>query len=373
MNSVEISSHSKPNFKNLDGIRFIAFLGVFFSHTFYSTNTANTQSTLYQAANFLASPWGDIGLSVFFVMSGFLITYLLMSERQVTGRVHVLSFYARRILRIWPLYFVMVAFNFFVYASITGHHELVNRQLPFYFFYANMDVIYHGFSNGIIDPLWAISVEEQFYLLLPLVMLLVPNKKLGFIFISTVIASQIFRIVHYSEAPVIFFHSISAAFEIALGGLAAWLMFFDTKAKTFVASISSSAIAVIYGLFTMLILFQNYLYPPSQLVVLVLIAQLYALFIILEQSYSTNSFIKIGRVKWVSFLGKYSYGFFCYHILCIRLVEAIVLKVGATDVVTKALLVPISGLVLTILVGIVSYHAFEIHFLKLKKKFSYLN
>ena len=89
----------KPIFKNLDGIRFVAFLFVFFSHTFYARDQSVKLSILYKSASFLAGGWGDLGLSVFFVMSGFLITYLLIQENQTFGRVHVLSFYARRILR----------------------------------------------------------------------------------------------------------------------------------------------------------------------------------------------------------------------------------------------------------------------------------
>lgn len=372
MSSTSQLTH-KPIFKNLDGIRFVAFLGVFFSHTFYATDPGIRQDTLYQTVTFLIGQWGDLGLSVFFVMSGFLITYLLLSERLATGQVHVLSFYARRILRIWPVYFVIVAFNFFVYASITNNHELTKHQLPYYFFYVNMDAIANGFSNGIIDHLWAISVEEQFYLVLPLLMLLVPDKKLSYVFIAVIIASQAFRITHYTEPAVIFFHSVSAAFEIALGGLAAWLMFFNPKAKEFVAKISLTTVVLIYSLFTMVILFQGYLFSPAQLILFVLVAQLFAVFIILEQNYAAHSFLKIGQVKWASNLGRYSYGFFCYHILCIRIVETVALKIGATNALTKVLLIPLSSLSLTILVGIASYHVFEIHFLNLKKKFSYLN
>ncbi|HTH56979.1 MAG TPA: acyltransferase [Cyclobacteriaceae bacterium] len=367
------TDHHKPIFRNLDGIRFIAFLCVFFSHTFYSQDPATGKSTLYQSVNFLLGQWGDFGLSVFFVMSGFLITYLLMCERQATGRVHVFSFYARRILRIWPLYFAIVLFNFFLYAPLAKHQELTQHQMPYYFFWANMDTVAHGFSGGVIDHLWAISVEEQFYFVLPLIMLVAPDRRLNYVFIAVIAIASIFRIAHYLEPHMIFYHSISASFDIAIGGLAAWLMFFKSKAKEFVAQLSSTTIAVTYTAFGFLILFQRNIFDSSQLIVFVLIAQLFALFIIVEQNYATHSLMKLGETKWVSDLGKYSYGFFCYHIVCIRVIEGIIANLNMTGPITTTLLIPFAGLALTIGVGVVSYRLFETPFLNLKKRFSYLN
>jgi peptidoglycan/LPS O-acetylase OafA/YrhL len=359
----------KPLFRNLDGIRFIAFMCVFFSHTFYSRDPAITQSVLYQSMRFLTGQWGDFGLSVFFVMSGFLITYLLMYERRGTGTVHVFSFYARRVLRIWPLYFAIVLFNFFVYLPLAKHPVFIQEQVPYYFFYANMN----NASTGVIDHLWAISVEEQFYLVLPLVMSVIPDRKLIYAFIIAMVGALIFRMVHSLEPQLIFRHSISASFDIALGGLAASLMFFNEKAKEKIAGLSRTSIAMIYAFFVATILFQNQIFKSSQLIVFVLIAQLFALFIIVEQNYATHSLVKIGKMKWVSNLGKYSYGFFCFHIVCIRLVEAIATKLKLTGVTATTLLIPLAGFALTIGVGIASYQLFEIHFLNLKKRFSYLN
>jgi peptidoglycan/LPS O-acetylase OafA/YrhL len=203
-------------------------------------------------------------------------------------------------------------------------------------------------------------------------MLIIPDKKLVYAFIVVVIISQCFRLIHYLEPPVILFHSLSAGFEIAIGGLASWLMFFNAKAKSFFAKISSTTIVLIYILFSLIIFFQNYLFTSSQLILFVLITQLFGVFIILEQNYAEYSFIKIGNIKWISNLGKYSYGFFCYHILIIRLVETIAVKLRLKGVVMEGLIIPFTSLVLTILIGIYSYNLFEVYFLNLKKKFTYL-
>lgn len=368
----QIQDHGKPIFRNLDGIRFIAFLCIFFSHTFYTADHSVSASQLYRYVTFFGSHWGDFGLSVFFVMSGFLITYLLMHERQTYGNVHVLSFYARRILRIWPLYFTIVLFNFFVYTRITHNQEFAAHQMPYYFFYANMDVITHGFNNGVIGHLWAISVEEQFYLTLPLIMLFVPDRRLHYAFIAVIAASQIFRMVHFLEPPMIFFHSLSASFEIALGGLAARLMYFNAQAKDFIANLSSRAIIIAYCFFIAVILFQDYIFSTSQLIIAVLLSQLFGAFIILEQNYATHSFIKVGNLRWVTTLGKYSFGLFCYHIVSIRFAETMAFKLNIKDVFGDVIFIPALSLAMTIMAGVASYHLFEIHFLNLKKKFAYL-
>jgi peptidoglycan/LPS O-acetylase OafA/YrhL len=367
-----IDHPSKPIFKNLDGIRFVAFLCVFFSHTFYTNDQSLKSSRLFKSALFLAGQWGDLGLSIFFVMSGFLISYLLIHERQTYGKVHVLSFYTRRILRIWPLYFSIVLFNFFVYTLLTHNHDFARNQIPYYFFFANLDVIQHGFNNGIIGHLWAISVEEQFYLTLPLVMVIVPNKYLHFAFIAIIIASQVFRMLHYLESSVLFYHSLSASYEIALGGLAAWLMYFRPKAKNFISELSSGTIIFAYVVFMGMILFQNLLFNPSQLILSIFFYQLFAAFVILEQSYATHSFFKVGRSKWATLFGKYSFGLFCYHILCIRIMEAVVSKLHWNGSFSEVVVIPLLSLTLTLATGIISYHVFEVHFLNLKKKFTYL-
>src|SRR5260221_11842452 len=235
-----------------------------------------------------------------------------------------------------------------------------------------MDVIEHGFNKGVIGHLWAISVEEQFYLSLPLVMLVVPVRHLHYAFIVIIIGSQVFRMMHYLEPSVLFYHSLSASFEIALGGLSTWLMFFNSKAKDFIASLSSSTIIASYLIFISLILFQDYVFSSFQLITLIFLYQFFAAFIILEQSYATNSFFKVGDLKWVTTMGKYSYGLFCYHLICIRFMETISYKLNLKDIVTEVIVIPLLSLVLTLVTGIVSYHVFEIHFLTLKKKFTYL-
>ena len=105
MDSIPFFSKSdsvvKIYFKNLDGIRFIAALLVLFHHAYY---LKRNYSPGYAFINSCSENLGRIGVNLFFVLSGFLISYLLLVEKDSTGTVSYKNFYIRRILRIWPLY-----------------------------------------------------------------------------------------------------------------------------------------------------------------------------------------------------------------------------------------------------------------------------
>ena len=150
----------------LDALRFFAFLCVFAFHRMD-----------YVPTNAVRDPWafrigtvGAFGVPVFFLLSAFLITELLLRERERTGRVHVKAFYVRRILRIWPLYFAAFYGLVLLERVMPGVGARDPRSwLAFTLFSGNWWITFHGWIAGSADPLWSISVEEQFYLLIPLI------------------------------------------------------------------------------------------------------------------------------------------------------------------------------------------------------------
>ena len=113
--SIGITSKPKIFFPNLDGLRFFSFLIVFFAHSFSADYDYIKESTWYQVIKIRMFTDGDIGVSFFFVLSGFLINYLLLKEREFTGKTDVKAFYIRRILRIFPLYYFCVFFGFVIF------------------------------------------------------------------------------------------------------------------------------------------------------------------------------------------------------------------------------------------------------------------
>jgi peptidoglycan/LPS O-acetylase OafA/YrhL len=124
----ELSNSDRIFFPNLDGLRFIAFMAVFIQHS---------NSIWIAKTNFYSHIWLRVvkmfffaatdGVSFFFVLSGFLITYLIINEKGKTGKINSLYFYIRRSLRIWPLYYLLVLLEFTVLPTISRFSALGNN------------------------------------------------------------------------------------------------------------------------------------------------------------------------------------------------------------------------------------------------------
>ncbi|WP_395407295.1 acyltransferase family protein [Pseudoduganella sp. UC29_106] len=148
----------------LDVLRFIAFMFVFVTHR-------NDLAPIDRAAH----PWldaisqiGVFGVPVFFFLSAFLITELLERERRMTGGINVRAFYARRILRIWPLYFLVFFGLVFLGIFLPGAGaNSLTKWLFFMLFAGNWYITFNGWIEYPVNPMWSLSVEEQFYILIP--------------------------------------------------------------------------------------------------------------------------------------------------------------------------------------------------------------
>src|SRR3954471_9655941 len=123
-------------FPNLDGLRFISFFLVFLYHT-YMTFFNNIRDASPDAFDYIQRLFqhGNLGVNFFFVLSGFLITYLLIKEKEYTGKVHVPNFYVRRILRIWPLYYMCVFVGFVAFGILKkmSGEPIVENANPWYY------------------------------------------------------------------------------------------------------------------------------------------------------------------------------------------------------------------------------------------------
>ena len=164
---------NKVQFPNLNGLRFLAAFGVIIHH-------------IEQGKSFYGLPncWGSHGMlelggrcvSFFFVLSGFLITYLLKDEQQLFGSINIRQFYVRRILRIWPLYYMIVVLSFFILPAFSCFHIIGYPPMWDGWFWKKL-LLYVAFAGYIAPmvapnvqyagPLWSVGVEECFYLAWP--------------------------------------------------------------------------------------------------------------------------------------------------------------------------------------------------------------
>jgi len=153
----------------LDVLRFIAFMFVFITHR---TDLAPINQAQHPWI-FAITQVGVFGVPVFFFLSAFLITELLERERSQAGGINVRAFYIRRILRIWPLYFLLFFGLVFLNNVLPGAGAgTPDKWLFFMLFAGNWYITFHGWIEYPINPMWSLSVEEQFYIVIPFLALL---------------------------------------------------------------------------------------------------------------------------------------------------------------------------------------------------------
>jgi peptidoglycan/LPS O-acetylase OafA/YrhL len=153
----------------LDVLRFFAFFGVFIAHLGQAPAFAGVPGAkgrlLHVYALVLES--GGFGVCIFFLLSAYLITELLIRERTCTGSIHLRAFYTRRILRIWPLYFGTVFASYLFGLWVPSYRLSWKWMVTFVFLAANWYTARIGYAPSSVAVLWSISIEEQFYLLWP--------------------------------------------------------------------------------------------------------------------------------------------------------------------------------------------------------------
>jgi peptidoglycan/LPS O-acetylase OafA/YrhL len=340
----------------LDALRFLAFIAVFLFHATRGLKKTEPLGALCDA--------GAYGMCVFFILSSYLITTLLIRERSRFGKIHIRAFYLRRALRIWPLYFAFLGVNY-----VAGHfvHTLAietPRLLAFLLMMGNWYVASAGFGGSPIYPLWSISLEEQFYLVWPA---LVSTSRRFLLWASCALAPislvSIYLLARRGATPdqiwvnslaqFLFFAcgALLALYEsrrsvierawrgllLLAGGFGSWWLIeaaFHLKAKTQMvssggftggyAAVALSCIAILYGVLSI----------PGQFI-----------------------------PEWLRYLGKISYGLYVFHKFCLD--HATRSHNWAVNLVL--------ALAATIACAALSYRFLEKPFLGLKHKFEFVH
>lgn len=372
-----MDNKKKIFFPNLDGWRFVAFFAVFLFHSFSTQFTYILDDPTYKFIKGL-NKQGNLGVDFFFVLSGFLIIYLLISERKLTGKIDVRNFYIRRILRIFPLYYFCVFFGFVIFPflkSLLGAVPDENANPLYYlFFLSNIDIISQGTipDASILGILWSVSVEEQFYLTIPFVLLIVPIRFYKYVFGLVLISSWLFRARYIGNYDALTFHTFAFMGNLAIGGLIAYYSATSDNFVKFFKNINKNIIRAVYAAVILIYFFRYQIFfsPGLQIFDTSIIAGLFA-FIIMEQNYSKNSPFKMKNNTIFTRLGKYTYGLYCLHMIATLIILQITSKIGLNRELWQVVLLETPLVLgLSILIAYVSYQYYEKPFIKLKDRFS---
>jgi len=366
-------TNSKKYFDNLDASRFFAFIIVFLAHTFISISPSIKSSGAFQ----FVYNWGKIGmlgLEYFFVLSSFLISWIILEEQKITSSFNIKNFLLRRTLRVWPLYFLIVIIG--ILLSFLSHQLNIQIEtIPPFKYFGLFIINFYIIENGtnflfFLAFLWSISIEEQFYIVWSVVM---KYLKINLLWLSIllIVISVVFRAYYIDESLQLYFNTISALGNFGVGGIIAYLAFYNKTLFKKIISINKTQTIALYTILVLSIVFFNQLNQYKLFTVFsrLYFSILFALFI-LEQSYGKNRFFNPGKSKILNYLGKISYGLYCFHGVVITILIKVLEQFKFTETYWHVFLIyPIIILCFTILISHLSFKYFENYFLKLKSKF----
>ena len=364
-----LSRYYRPE---LDVLRCLAFFLVLNHHTLPISFT----QTSFRLSNALQES-GAAGVCLFFTLSAFLITELLLREKEATGTIHIRAFYTRRILRIWPLYFLAIALSL-ILPHLDYHFQADNGLIaPYLLLVGNWAIVVHHVwpHSPMLNPLWSISVEEQFYLLWPALVLFRGAR--GIVAAALAVLPLAWALdlalpaLHAAKDPQLWCNSFNQFQFFALGALLA--LSTHRRQLRLHAAGRVAALAAAFGCLLLSAYPFHFLNPVLPLrfgQTLGGYLSLDAACLLLFAAFLGAQVPRLARP--LIYLGKISYGLYVFHFV-VRLVVGNILEkhLHAPEAVQIAALYIVTAAV-TILIASMSYHFFEKPFLRFKKRFTFV-
>ena len=363
----------KLYFPNLNGLRFIAAFFVIINHTeqlkfYYKLNSGSISE--------FAKMIGKLGVMLFFVLSGFLITYLLVSEEKLTGKIHIKQFYIRRFLRILPLYFLLIVIVFFIIPFI-DFFNIPNLKNPLeinftsilllhIFLIPNMATALYGFIPYIAQA-WSIGTEAQSYFLFPILLKKFKNHRFTImimvivfhITIRVILSDRLQLVIPYKNILFRFWMHFNID-SIAIGSIFALLLFKRHKILNYILNTKffyfTTLLTVVLLIAAVRIPFFHYSFYSF-------------LFGVIIVNLAANKTLKNaleGRI--LNYLGKISYGIYMYHFM----VLIPILLLASQLNIDNGIIIYSIILITTIAISSFSYHYIESFFLKKKINYSFI-
>lgn len=372
---------SMSRIPELDGVRGFAVLLVLMVHILpYNPVSVELPFSKYVHS---FSHMGWVGVDIFFVLSGFLITTILL--RTKAGDGYFKNFYARRSLRIFPLYYLTITMVFvLVYLFFPDQREEVVFSLPWYYFYVSN----WGFSFlTLADPFaigltWSLAIEEQFYLIWPLIVCYLNSKRLTVFSLILVISSLILRIVipYIYISPTVdygelFYHATFTRLDsLILGALIA--IAYESKSLKKTLNVLAAPVFVVALAMVAYLVYLNPISPlwdnpPMYIYGFTFIALGAGGLIVMLTTYSENNLLRrIFRIRFLSFFGKYSYAIYLFHRIPILFLDKY-FKENSISGYPGWFLFSFLALLIPVIMALISWNLFEGPILNLKKYFEY--
>ncbi len=358
----------------LDGIRGIAILAVLISH---ATPAIALQSSSSKLARAILTP-GWAGVELFFVLSGFLITGILLRTKEAKNYFY--SFYARRFLRIFPIYYLTLT----AVLLLAGHYEWLKPAIPdsfpyrfsYYVYLQNWPVFWVPtfLMHNALGHFWSLAVEEQFYLLWPILVWKLPRRALFWLCIGGCVLALPLRIYFVSRYGTDFsvMHLTTSRMDgLLIGSLIGMVQFHRTIPMRAIAGCFAGGFALI----AFIVVRHPYeLLGTAQYMHTIGVtgfALLSGAFVAFSQHHITPV-QKLLTPQWLRTVGKYSYGMYVYHLPLFVLIDSVVMpRLGFPVPMSLRYALPYTAVLigLTFLVAKVSFDVLESPILNWKKHF----
>lgn len=361
MNSSGVATKTTIHLPGLNGLRALAAISVLWGHIFHST--------FGQWGNL---HWGGFslildGVTLFFVISGFLITYLLMNEIDRTDTVSIPKFYMRRILRIWPIYYGYIVVAIIVSFIVGRQAEIINQRLWYYVFFAANIPFMTSTGIWVIVHFWSIGVEEQFYLFWPW---LVKFGKKHVLKIAVIIC--VFWLICkygtyfiYGKCVAYRFFSVTRFDCMMIGAIGAIL--YHKKNRVFCNLFFNKYVSLIAWLLLLTSEFYGGFIPaPIRIQYIAILS----LFVIMSQLAEKPFLVNLEN-RFFDFVGKISYGIYVIHPLLIFVFSRWYSQLSVTwPELTQRIVIYVFVTLITIVLAYISYRFYELPFLNLKRKYT---